>query len=532
MISVCDATTLIRFSPAEKQLLQKIANVVDDTIAREYSTGKLAGAPLRLELQEAVDPKIAYAIKRDYEPLGWQVSVLGVAPLSLQFSPTSAVMTAAPTVKAKREGLPPIVRVEAPTQSASKRLLVRMPTRSRPEQALEVLTRYRALAGIPITIEVIIDEDDASMMAAPVLQRLAALGCIVTVGQHKTKVEACNGGRVDEWDILLLASDDMLPVVDGYARRIVEEMERAWPHLDGALYFFDGVRKDLVTLPIFGRRFYDQFGFVYNPAYKSLWCDTEQTALWTKMGRLACVEEMIIEHRHHVWGKAEKDALYLRNDSLFSADKEVYDRREARGFDYQPPTLAVCIATLPERAPRLKQLVDELYRQRDRFLSYDASVVEIVIDAGEGNVGEKRNRLLECAKAHFVAFVDDDDLVAWNYLSRIVDALHAMPEADCVALTGVMTTAGATPETFVHSMRNNEWRKRDDGVYERGINHLCPVRRELALQAGFPSLNHAEDFDYATRLKPLLKTQADITGAPSYFYLFEPSKGETGGAIT
>lgn len=528
MISVSDAMTLIQFSASEKQLLAKIENVVDDAIAREYSTGKLAGAPIRLELQEVVDPKIAYAVKHVYEKAGWQVGVLGVAPLSVQFTPTtlkSSVMTGS----TKREGLPPIVRVEAPTQSASKHLLVRMPTRSRPEQALEVLTRYRALAGIPITIEVIIDEDDESMMAAPVLQRLAALGCIVTVGQHNTKVEACNGGRVDDWDILLLASDDMLPVVDGYARRIVEEMERAWPHLDGALYFFDGVRKDLVTLPIFGRRFYDLFGWIYNPAYKSLWCDTEQTALWTKMGRLACVEEMIIEHRHHVWGKAEKDALYLRNDALFSADKEVYDRREARGFDYQPPTLAVCIATLPERAPRLKQLVDELYRQRARLMPPGS--VEILIDAGLGTVGEKRQRLLERAKAHSVSFVDDDDLVAWDYLSRIVDALHATPEVDCVALTGVMTTAGATPQKFLHSMDVQEWSNNGE-VLQRGINHLNPVRRELALKAGFPALNHGEDFDYATRLRPLLKTQTSIGDKPLYLYFFEPSKGQTGGVIS
>ncbi len=523
MISVSDVTALIRFSPAEKQLLSKIENVVDDTLAREYSAGKLAGAPIRLELQEVVDPKIAYAVKRNYEPHGWQVGVLGVAPLSLQFSP-SAVSAS------KREGLPPIVRVEAPTTPATKRLLVRMPTRSRPEQALEVLTLYRAMAGIPITIEVIIDEDDESMMAAPVLQRLAALGCIVTVGQHKTKVEACNGGKVDEWDILLLASDDMCPTANGYARRIVEEMEKAWPHLDGAMYFFDGVRKDLVTLPIFGRRFYDRFQYVYHPAYKSLWCDTEQTELWTAMGRLKCVEEMIIEHRHHVWGKADNDALYARNDALFSADKEIYERRKQRGFDYTPPTLAVCIATLPERAPRLKQLVDELYRQRARLTPQGQ--VEIVIDNGLGTVGEKRQRLLERAKAHFVAFVDDDDLVAWDYLQRIVDALHGSPEADCVAITGVMTTAGATPERFIHSLDVTEWKKNDDGVYLRGINHLCPVRRELALKAGFPAANHGEDFDYSRKLQPLLKSQTTTGDAPLYYYLFEPSKGATGGAIT
>jgi hypothetical protein len=393
------------------------------------------------------------------------------------------------------------------------------------------------MAGIPITIEVIIDEDDETMMDAQVLQRLDALGCIVTVGRHKSKVEACNAGRVKDWDILMLASDDMVPVADGYAKTVLDEMECYWPHLDGALGFNDGSENaKLLTLPVMGKRWYEQCGsVVYDPSYASLFCDTEQTVLWTEMGRLVTLPQVIVEHRHHVWGKSENDALYRRNDALFKADEAIFNERKGQRFAnaqfsfLTPPVwLSVCIATLPERNGQITRLVDELYRQRGA-LPHPGNV-EIVIDANSGTVGEKRQRLLEKTKGHFVAYIDDDDLCSHDYLARIVSALAAAPSVDCVAFTGIMTTSGGTPQKFTHSI-GAEWSNEGE-VLHRSIGHLNPVRREIALQVGFLSLNHGEDFDYSTKLVPLLKTQTSLGELPAYFYLFNPGKGATGGMTT
>lgn len=145
-------------------------------------------------------------------------------------------------------------------ERGSMRLLVRMPTRSRPQQALDVLRKYRTMAGVPISIEVIIDDDDASMHTLEVQQQLKVLDCIVTSGPHKSKIEAVNGGKVDDWDVLLVASDDMVPIADEYAVRILDAMASYFPHLDGALYFNDNyVGAKLVTSIVMGRRLYEQF---------------------------------------------------------------------------------------------------------------------------------------------------------------------------------------------------------------------------------------------------------------------------------
>ncbi len=528
MITVNDALALVSFSQEELRIVAKIQAIVDDKIANNYSSGTSAGAPIRLDVHQDVDEKIAFATARDYECRGgWRVNVISAAPLSLQFIPMILPMQS--TVAAPSSRLPALVRIEAPTNATQKRLLVRMPTRSRPQQALEVLALYRSKAGCPVTIEVVIDADDETMLDAQVLQRLAALECVVTVENNKSKIEAVNGGRVQEWDVLLLASDDMVPVADGYAVRALEAMEEHWPFLDGAVYFNDGFQKDnCCTLPVIGRRFYDQTGYVYHPSYKSLWSDAEQTELWRALGRLKYIEDVIIEHRHHAWGRATNDALYKANEGFWDADKETYEKRKATvrqhsqfGFDAPAMWLSLCICTTKARRPKLERLLDDLYTQISRDGLWGE--VEIVVDGGEGTIGEKRQRLLERAKGHFVASIDDDDGVAWNYLSRILNAVRGKPGVDCVALNGIITTNGERPQVFRHSMEYEKW-ETVDGVHLRSINHLNPVRRSLALKVGFVAINHGEDFQFSNAVKPLLQMQVRAGEAPLYYYFYDAAK--------
>lgn len=541
MISSADAVAMIQMTRDEDRLLAKLEAAVDSALAG----GKFTGGTMTLEFKQVVEPKIAFALARKYESQGnWRaVPQLVPAfdgnedrlanPALFKFSLTPVFFTppvkmSAPTAKLEKV-LPPVLSV-APSLPGVKRLLVRMPTRGRPAQALAALAQYRALAGLPITIEVVIDEDDETMLDPRVLQRLRALECVITVGSHISKVEAVNDGRVAEWDVLLLASDDMMPVAENYGVRVLAEMDKHWPHLDGAIFFDDGMQKNnLCTLPIIGRNFYDRFEYVYHSSYKSLFCDTEQTELWTAMGRLTYVDECVIEHRHHVWGKAENDALYQRNDQLWAHDQKIYEARKTTRhhemsqftFDTPPLFLSICIVTMSSRRQQLNWLVDELYRQ---IKSYDCAVqVEILIDSDEGTIGEKRQRLIEKSKALFVCFIDDDDLCAHDYVERLLSEIHNEPDADCCSLNGVMTTAGGVPEKFEHSIKHQEWTF-TDGVHKRGPNHLNVIRRDLALKVGFPSVSHSEDYAFSTGLRPLLKKEINMGDEPLYSYLYWPAK--------
>jgi hypothetical protein len=73
-----------------------------------------------------------------------------------------------------------------------------------------------------------------------------------------------------------------------------------------------------------------------------------------------------------------------------------------------------------------------------------------------------------------------------------------------------MTTNNKDRHNFKISNTFDSWFELN-GVYYRTINHLCPVKRELALQVKFPrGINNGEDADYSNRLRPLLKTEVYI----------------------
>lgn len=500
-----------------------------DSVIVEKLASSRANAWVEIKIDKSTRPLIVATLKERHEGHGRQIGWFDdVTYWRLTFSPSVAALP--PIAKLSHApSLQSTIQTDGAklTGGCTARVLVRMPTRERPVQAINAIAAYRNMAGYPVTIEVVIDHDDRKMLSSEVLQRLCTLDAVVTVGQHRSKVEAVNGGQISDWDILILASDDMMPIVDGYARVIAEEMEKRFPHLDGLIYFDDGYAGErCCTLPIFGRRLYDQFGYVYEPSYRSLCCDVEQTELLRAMGRMSYVDKMLIEHQHPAAGKAAFDSLYVRNDALHAADRHIYEqRRDTRrshaqfGFDSPPIALSICIATLPERRGQLVRLISYLY---DQILRDAPRKVEIVIDSGDGEIGAKRQRLIEKARGHYVSHIDDDDWVSYDYVKRVVGAIESTDySVDCVALSGSMTVNGGSENAFHHSIKYREWFTDDEGVHYRSPNHLNPVRRELALTAGFPvEVSHGEDHEFSKRLLPLLKSEASPTDGTLYHYWF------------
>lgn len=181
-----------------------------------------------------------------------------------------------------------------------------------------------------------------------------------------------------------------------------------------------------------------------------------------------------------------------------------------------PFTLSILICTLPERAVFLRRLTTSLERQSRGF------PVEILTDNRGRNIsiGAKRNMLLKRARGEYVAFIDDDDEVAANYVQLVLQALGSKP--DCAELRGEITTNGKNPKPFIHTVACKEWHEKD-GVYWRMPNHLNAIRRDFALQAGFPENNYGEDHEFSKRVQLFLKTQGDIPQT-IYYYRYRSNK--------
>jgi glycosyltransferase involved in cell wall biosynthesis len=134
--------------------------------------------------------------------------------------------------------------------------------------------------------------------------------------------------------------------------------------------------------------------------------------------------------------------------------------------------------------------------------------MEILTDNGmDCNIGAKRNRMLQSAKGEYVVFVDDDDLVTPDYVSKIFSGMGA----DCIGISGIMTVDGRDMKQWHISKQYGSWRE-ENGVYLRTPNHISPVRREIALRVGFPEIEHGEDYAYSMGILPLLKTENIVKG--------------------
>lgn len=176
--------------------------------------------------------------------------------------------------------------------------------------------------------------------------------------------------------------------------------------------------------------------------------------------------------------------------------------------------LSILIATMPSRVGYLFTLGGTLVPQ----LTDD---VEVVIDNSmEYNIGTKRNKLLEKSKGEYIVFADDDDRLSLDYVRLILQAIQS--GCDCIAINGVISTNGGDYRQWFISKEYTHWYE-ENAVYYRTPNHISPVSRELALQAGFPEISNGEDHEYSKRLYPLLRTEVKIE-EPIYYYDFKNPK--------
>lgn len=182
--------------------------------------------------------------------------------------------------------------------------------------------------------------------------------------------------------------------------------------------------------------------------------------------------------------------------------------------------LSFLIATMPSRYDSFMELYSNgIVKQ---LMQNSLNDVECLYDNSiDYNIGIKRNKLLQQAKGEYVVFIDDDDEIASNYVSLILEACKS--GADCIGISGIITTNGTDKRQWHISKEYGKWFTGPDGTYYRTPNHISPIRRELALQAGFPEIAFGEDAEYSRRLLPLLKTEVKIE-QNIYHYKYLTSK--------
>ena len=414
----------------------------------------------------------------------------------------------------------------SPIFSETPHLLIKIPTRSRPTQFFKNLDLYyQKISGeVPCKFLISCDSDDLSMNNPEIMERFKQYPDLsVSFNNNNSKVEAYNRDIENnlDFDILLVTSDDLEPVVDSFDKIIVDTMLAAFPDYDGVLNFNDGhVGGECNTMPVIGKKYYQRFNYVYHPAYKSLYCDEELTLVSKILHKENVCNQVIIRHNHPVFGLAAWDALYYRNEQLKSQDQTTFLLRKQHNFyceAHHQKDWSILICTLEERRESFERIYTKLTQQINSQDLGDRIEVLYFRDNRENSVGFKRNSLLAQSSGEYVCFVDDDDDVHDKYIALIYNKLRKKP--DCVSLKGIMTHHGEHRKEFVHSLHYPTYFEQNN-VYYRPPNHLNPIKRSIALQFKFPETFHGEDLCWTMALTAsgLLKTESTVD-EPYYFYL-------------
>jgi hypothetical protein len=217
------------------------------------------------------------------------------------------------------------------------KILIKFPTRNRKDKFFEVLQKYYDFATDLSKIEFLItlDYDDDSMNNQEVIDKLKSYENLRFVfGKSNNKIHAVNRDiELGDWDIILLASDDMIPIEKGYDEQIRFNMTINYPNTDGILWFNDGNRKDLNTLCILGKKYYERFGYIYHPDYKSLWADNEFMTVGNLLKKQIFIDKVIIHHQHPDWGYGGRDIIHSLNSNHDREDRMVFQRRQKINFE-------------------------------------------------------------------------------------------------------------------------------------------------------------------------------------------------------
>lgn len=172
--------------------------------------------------------------------------------------------------------------------------------------------------------------------------------------------------------------------------------------------------------------------------------------------------------------------------------------------------LSILVPSVAERRNTfLPKCLDMLYGQLESLPKEQQKSVEVLflIDNKERMLGSKRNNLIDIAQGEYISFVDDDDRIEQDYIESLLTAIES--KADVITFQASVSLNG-DPAKICHY--SNKYAKDYNTIdtYHRLPNHICCVKKEIALKVPFLNIKNGEDSAYSKQLKPYLKTQNEI----------------------
>jgi len=180
---------------------------------------------------------------------------------------------------------------------------------------------------------------------------------------------------------------------------------------------------------------------------------------------------------------------------------------------------SVLMLSIPERIESMKSAVEHLQKQADATGQPKSVEILVMLDNRSKSISEKRNDLLMAARGKYIAFLDDDDAVSKDYMSKILQAIDEHEGVDCITFNQWCNLDGEPMdvEFGIGNPHGHLWRDEDGflGGIKRPPYHMCLWRRDIAITEAFNPVYGAngqstEDIDWLMRLYPKIQTEHHI----------------------
>jgi len=185
----------------------------------------------------------------------------------------------------------------------------------------------------------------------------------------------------------------------------------------------------------------------------------------------------------------------------------------------EPILLSILTASIPERSGQRAILTEQLAQQIG-----DLPVEHLsFIDNRKRSIGGKRDALLRIARGTFIAFVDDDDTVAPDYVASLVAAIKIAikttmenKQVDVISFEQFARVDDAQAKIVFRLRQQNQPFVPDTEV-QRAAWHVCAWRRSVAILSHFPESNYGEDWAFAEPLNRIARASIHLDKVLHYY---------------
>lgn len=181
--------------------------------------------------------------------------------------------------------------------------------------------------------------------------------------------------------------------------------------------------------------------------------------------------------------------------------------------------LSILIPSIPSRiTSHFLKLYEKIESQCSKYPD-----VEILcfLDNKKRTIGKKREGLVQLARGEYQIQIDDDDLVGDNFVSELMSVIDRNEGYDVILFNQYASINGGNFFTVSFDIGNeNEQCRQEYGKWvdiKRSPFHNMCWKTSLAQTELFPDASYSEDWHWAKRLIPKVKTSFKINKHLTYY---------------